>query len=127
MTDKNKDSADVMRETGLLAENSDSSEDEKNSVHSSDDEVDPIDNCDSVEAVREYLASKLGINPENLKHSEDEQISQKPLILESFDLDGIVKYIEKNKVKNKLQNNPFYCRNFDFSRILIQFWTLTIF
>ena len=100
MTDKNKDSADVMRETGLLAENSDSSEDEKNSVHSSDDEVDPIDNCDSVEAVREYLASKLGINPENLKHSEDEQISQKPLILESFDLDGIVKYIEKNKVKN---------------------------
>jgi len=84
----------------IESESEDDSEAEKNSVHTSDDEdqVDAVDGPSSVEAVREYLAAKLGIGADKLKHEEDEQ--RHPSVLTSLDLDGIVDYIKSGKAKN---------------------------
>eukprot|EP00090_Calanus_glacialis_P028975 TRINITY_DN46467_c0_g1_i1.p1 TRINITY_DN46467_c0_g1~~TRINITY_DN46467_c0_g1_i1.p1 ORF type:complete len:377 (-),score=128.25 TRINITY_DN46467_c0_g1_i1:278-1408(-) len=78
----------------------DDSEAEKNSEHTSDeeDEVDAVDGTSSVEAVREYLAAKLGISSKDLKKPEDEQ--RHPSVLTSLDFDGIIDYIKEGKAKN---------------------------
>ena len=80
----------------------DDSEAEKNSVHSSDDEdqVDAVDGTSSVEAVRQYLAAKLGIGSKDLKGSDGDDDQKHPSILTSVDFDGIIEYIKEGKSKN---------------------------
>jgi len=77
----------------------DESDEEKNSTHTSDEEEEPEDNVDapgfsSIESVRQYLAEKLGLGSD---HDDDQSY---PAVLESLDLDGIVKYIKDGRATN---------------------------
>eukprot|EP00092_Neocalanus_flemingeri_P024380 GFUD01026436.1.p1 GENE.GFUD01026436.1~~GFUD01026436.1.p1 ORF type:complete len:378 (-),score=135.32 GFUD01026436.1:461-1594(-) len=97
----------IMKEADAFSKVQDPSEDsdddseaEKNSVHSSDDEdqVDAADGTSSVEAIRQYLAAKLGIGSEDLEKLNDDQ--KHPSILSTLDFDGIIEYIKEGKAKN---------------------------
>jgi len=83
-------------------ESDDDSYREKNSVHSSDEEdnVDELDRAHSsdVEAVREYLAAKLGVSAAALKFENDGQTL--PVVLNSLDIDGVAEYVKEGKAKN---------------------------
>jgi len=83
-------------------ESDDDSYREKNSVHSSDEEdnVDELDraHASDVEAVREYLAAKLGVSAAALKFENDGQTL--PVVLNSLDIDGVVEYVKEGKAKN---------------------------
>jgi len=108
MSDKNIKDDPIMKESGQFSEaqdhpddSDDDSEAEKNSYHSSDneDQVDAVDSGSSVEAVRQYLAAKLGIGANDLKGPESDE-QKHPSVLKTLDLDGIVEYIKEGKAKN---------------------------
>jgi len=92
------------RPVTVVESDSDSdSEAEKNSVHSSDDGEDTLDtgagaqgDSEDLEAVRELLAQRLRIGPQH-GHDDDQKL---PAVLESLDLDGIVKYIKDGRAKH---------------------------
>jgi len=88
--------ADNEYREGQGDDDDDDSDEEKNSTHTSDEEDASEDNVDapgftSVESVRQYLAEKLGLRAE---HDDDQSY---PAVLESLDLDGIVKYIKEGR------------------------------
>jgi NAD-dependent deacetylase sirtuin 2 len=98
--DPESDAFSKVQECGYES-NDDSSDAEKNSVHTSDDEdeVDASDDKSSVEKVREYLAAKLGIGVDKLIKTEDDN-QRHPAVLTTVDFAGIVDYIKTGKANN---------------------------